>query len=488
MKNQSEINKAIKFYEQGKYDKAIKIAKKLLKQDASNEELLRLLVMSSGESGDIASKKKYLLKLVKFVQDPTVFQTLALLFQEEGSLDKAKIYYEKALELDPTYAKCYLYLSLIYSLEYNFDKAEELVARSIELKKGSSDVYESYHFLAMLYDSQEEFIKALEIFIELIKLNYEDIDMRFNFSLLCLKLNKYQEGFDFFRYRYHPEYSNPMMQLENVPILEKGIAIAGKNIVVTGEQGAGEAIQFMRYIPLLIQEKANVTVVVGSLVIPLFKASYPEVKCIDTFEHIDYDYNIPIADLAYLFNSDYNNIPFKDTYIQVNEEESQKINEKFFLNERKKKVGIVWRSNQGVGEKTAVILAQKRENTNMTLLQCIKYFKNDDVQLYSLQVSVTKEERELLELHNIPSLGDDFVSFYDNALVIDNLDVVIAINTTSALISGAMGKRTILLLSDNSDWRWGIKEDKNNWYNSLEILRQVKREGWDSLLERSKII
>jgi len=80
------------------------------------------------------------------------------------------------------------------------------------------------------------------------------------------------------------------------------------------------------------------------------------------------------------------------------------------------------------------------------------------------------------------------VSFYDNALFIDNLDLVIGIDTVSVILAGAMGKNALVLLSDFADWRWTRDDKSTNWFKSIAIARQQKRGDWDSVLKEASSI
>ncbi len=488
MKSQQNINKAIKFFEEGKIENAKKIALKTLKFEKNSVQLLTLLVMICGKLNDKISEKRYLLSLVKLSEDPATYQTLALLYQEENNVKQAKLYYTKALKLNPSYVKCYLYLSLIYTLEYDFVKAEELIFKAINLTKDTENVYESYHFLAVLYDKSEEYDKALEIYTELLRLKYGNSEMLFGLSLLYLKLGRYIEGFSFYRYRYHANKQGGQKLVQDIETLNKGIDIEDKHILILGEQGVGDVIQFIRYLPLYIEKKAKISVVVDESVLKLLANSYPEIELLNTIGYDKFDYSVLIGDSPYLFSSEYNSIPYQESYLGVSTKDSLLIYEKYFKDEKKNKVGIVWRSNRSDSANETSMLAKKREVYSMELKDYIKHFNRDNIQLYSLQVNTTKEEKELLKRNDIPSLGDDFASFYDNALVINNLDTVIAINTVSAHISAAMGKNTIIFVHDNSDWIWGTKGSSSCWYKSVTLMRQIQREGWESLMQRVPIL
>jgi hypothetical protein len=66
---------------------------------------------------------------------------------------------------------------------------------------------------------------------------------------------------------------------------------------------------------------------------------------------------------------------------------------------------------------------------------------------------------------------------------IDSLDLVITIQNTTAHISGAIGKRTFLLLSKNHRWHWGIDDNISCWYPSIRIFRQKIFDNWKDVID-----
>ncbi|MDB2561966.1 tetratricopeptide repeat protein [Sulfurimonas sp.] len=484
MNMKKNIDIAIKLCEESQYQKAFRMAKKLLKHDKTNSYILRVLTTATEKLGYKKDQKKYLLQLIKLVEDPIVYQNLALLYKEENNLEKSKLFFNKALDLNPNYVDCYNALSMIYSLEYNFEKAEEMVMKSIALTEGTGRIFESYHFLANMYKNAGEYEKALNIYIELIRLNYDSDQMKFNFSLVALKLHRYVDGFNFYRYRYSPHVKGAISLVNDIPMLDKGINIDGKNILLKGEQGYGDMIFFIRYIPLLLKENVKVTVVVDALVIKLFQVSFPNVEVVNQTFFEEYDYYLMMGDLGYYFDTEYDTIPYQEGYLRINKNDASSLYERYFKHEGKRKIGIVWRSTSVESENETEAKAKERELYNLALEDFLKYFNTEDVQLYSLQLEITKKERELLELNNIPSLGDEFISFYDNALAIYNLDTIIGIATSTILVSGAMGKESVIMLPKSSPWIWGDSSmERSNWFKNIYITRQKKRDSWVDVFE-----
>ena len=442
---QKYIQKVIKLEKEGRFEIAKKEALKLLSMEVDNIIVLRLLAILSSSLDELDAEKEYLLKLLSInTTDSTIYNDLGNFYKKIDNYVKAKEMYIRAIELDSSNSLFYGNLALIYDGEKDYDSAKETYKKGINLHTNNKT------FLV-------------------------------NYAMFLLKTNDYLNGFDLFRYRYDKEKDEKQTNLlAPEGLLKKGMDIKDKVIFITDEQGAGDIVQFMRYLGMFRSQGAKVYLHPRNLLRRLIQKNYPEIDFAQG--QINIDYHIPLVDSAYFFATEYDTIPFQDKYLSVDKNDSKIIHNKYFQNVMKKKVGIVWRSNAGKNE--SLSKQKERNSRNCTLEDFLFYFNIPEVQLYSLQVAVNDDEQILLDKHNILSLGDSFVDLYDNALVIDNLDLLIGIDTLSILLSGAMGKETVVLLTYNADWRWGIEAGTTNWFQSIKLIRQEKRNDWVEVFEK----
>jgi ADP-heptose:LPS heptosyltransferase len=82
------------------------------------------------------------------------------------------------------------------------------------------------------------------------------------------------------------------------------------------------------------------------------------------------------------------------------------------------------------------------------------------------------------------NLGQEFEDFTDTAAVIENLDLVISIDTSVAHLAGAMGKPVWVMLPYAADWRWFLNRDDSPWYPTMRLFRQEKQGDWKTVLQR----
>jgi len=421
--------------------------------------------------------KKEAIKLLKI--EPKNTTILKILINVSDSLDDKKSLLLKLIYLEPKYNQAYIDLYYIYRNENDYIKAKSICLEAINLFPSKAS---GYIILSDLYQNDSKYTLAKEAYEEGMIADSVHIDLKFLYGLLCLKMGEYKKGFEFYRYRYHENKINGHTTLKFPEgLLEKGTDIKGKTVLFTDDQGYGDMIQFIRYIPIFENMGAKVQIIVHKLLHKLFAFNYPQ--CIVTTNKLSIDYHAPLIDAAYFLETSPQTIPFQDGYLTVDQNDSNLMHNKYFSGITKKKIGIIWRSNSRNEESFSE--KKYRQESNCSLDDFLKFFNLDNIQLFSLQVSVTDEEKELLYKNNILSLGDNFVDFYDNAVIIDNLDIVIGIGTASVLIAGAMGKKAIALISHQSYWIWGIDSIRMDWFRNISIVRKEKNDDWNTTLEKA---
>jgi Glycosyltransferase family 9 (heptosyltransferase) len=108
-----------------------------------------------------------------------------------------------------------------------------------------------------------------------------------------------------------------------------------------------------------------------------------------------------------------------------------------------------------------------------------------EIAFYSLQKGEWR--RELAELPPEIRLTDlelSLVDFGDLALLLDQLDLVITVDTAAAHLAGALGKPTWVLLSDVPDWRWQLEGEQTRWYPTMRLFRQARPGDWSGVIQR----
>jgi Flp pilus assembly protein TadD len=473
------IDRIISLFNKGLFSEAKKIALELLQKHKKNIKLLNLLAAIYAQEGNLQSAKEVYQRAIDI--DENIYYTytnLSLIYKEEYDFVKAREFQEKAIKLNDKDATVYMNLGSILQEEKKYKEAESIYKKSLALKNSSKTIYFN---LAKLYMETNRFLEAKEMFEEALKRAPYDSNILFEYSLLYLKFKQYKVGFELYKNRYTDNKIEKQTHLISKDrLLDRGYYTKEKKLLITDEQGFGDIIQFSRYLLMFEQMGIVVYMQAKKHLFELLSYNFSNINFISPDTIISYDYHMPLLDTAYFFFSTYENLPFQDGYLGVDQKKSKDIENRYFKkNSNKKRIGIVWRTNSPKGE--SFKKRQERLSRNIKLDIFLKYLLHKNIQLYSLQVNVNDDERTLLKKHDIPSIGDHLINFYDNALIIDNLDVVMAIDTVSTILAGCMGKKVKVLISDNADWRWTASDKHTNWFKTIEIYRKKSKQEWDSV-------
>ena len=254
----------------------------------------------------------------------------------------------------------------------------------------------------------------------------------------------------------------------------------GKTILLYGEQGLGDFIQFCRYAKLVSNLGARVLLEVPEPLGPLLANLEGVSEIIVKGKPLpNFDYHIPLLSLPLAFKTTLETIPIYKNYINLD----LHANKLMEWNERlgpklKPRIGLAWSGNPN---------HQNDQNRSVPLNHILRYLPNEFE-----YVSLQKEyrEQEVLcfnESHQIFDQSNQLHDFLDTAALIDCVDLVISVDTSIAHLSGALGKQTWVLLPFAPDWRWLLDREDSPWYSTIKLYRQSSPGNWDDPLEKIRI-
>ncbi len=188
---------------------------------------------------------------------------------------------------------------------------------------------------------------------------------------------------------------------------------------------------------------------------------------------VEFDLHVSLMDLPGIFGTTLDTIPAKVPYIFA---DSEKV--KFWqdrLADAIFKVGIVWAGSPRHGND---------HNRSCSLELFATLAAIDGVRLYGLQKGQAAGQVERLsEIMTIENLSEDLEDFADTAGAIENLDLVISVDTAAAHLAGAMGKPVWILLPFAPDWRWMLEQTDSPWYPTMRLFRQEKWGDWSTVFQ-----
>ncbi len=382
--------------------------------------------------------------------------------------------FERALALRPDYVEAHNNMGVALMHLRRLDEALAAYDRAVGLDPAYAPAESNRGNVLKELGRLDE---ALAAYDRALSLNPASADAQFNKSLVLLLSGRWDEGWPLFEARWrqqgHPERRRTFVQ----PLWLGKEPLVGKKILLHGEQGLGDAIQFARFAPLVAAQGARVILQVAPALVELMTSLEGVAEVIPTDASLPpFDVHCPLMSLPLAFGTTPANVPSRAAYLAADPAKASawagRLGPK-----TKPRIGLVWSSLSTFGDDAKRSLALK------DFLAAFPMAGQFD--LVSLQKEVKPSDREdLARRSDIRFFGPDLADFAETAALTEAVDLVVATCTSVPHLSGALGKKTCLLLSYVPDWRWMMSGTETPWYASLELYRQASLGDWAGVLKK----
>lgn len=399
--------------------------------------------------------------------NPEVHFNLATMLREQGKLDDAVTSYLHALAVQPHHVRVLQSLAATLHAQGKLGAAIAYFRQAIAYQPDSA---EAHNGLGLVLQDQGEFEAAFACFKRAIALKPDYADAHANHAGLTLTQGELAAGFVEYEWRFQTNNFTPCPFSQ--PLWD-GSPLQGKTILLHGEQGLGDTLQFIRYAPLVADRGGRVRVVCQDPLMPLL-AMMPSIHELVGWGKPVGDFHVyaPLLSLPRIFGTTLETIPATIPYLQSPPAQ-------FSLKapaEARLKVGIVWAGNHQ---------HQKDRQRSLSLAQFEPLLQVPKVAFYSLQKGLPQLELEQLGWQNrVQDLSSSLHTFADTAAVVEQLDLVISVDTSVVHLAGALGKPVWVLLAFLPDWRWMLQRQDSPWYPTARLFRQSQVNDWAGVLER----
>jgi tetratricopeptide (TPR) repeat protein len=306
----------------------------------------------------------------------------------------------------------------------------------------------------------------------------DDVAIRHALSQYHLATGDFAQGWAAYESRAGT-FDKNQASLEKLAPPWRGEDLGGKTILVFGEQGIGDTIQFARFLVGLHEAGATVKVLVQPPLLHLARSLPAPVAWFDRAGAVGrFDYRIPLLSLPLAFGTDIDSIPATVPYLTPDPDAAAAWRER--IGSGGQRIGIAWQGNPRYG-------ADHRRSVPL------RYFAPlaaaPGVRLISLQaVHGLDQLATLPEGMTVETLGDAITANADGiaevAAAMSGLDLVVSSDTAVAHLAGALGRPVWLALSDDPDWRWLTDRADSPWYPTMRLFRQTVRGDWDGVFAR----
>ncbi len=416
--------------------------------------------------------------------DPAFYNNLGAAFQELKQLDASIANYRQALTLNPNYADAHYNLGNNYKNQGQWSIAVECYRRAIAIRP---DYAAAYNNLGLTLHDQGNLPDAVSIYQQALKHRVPYPDAHLNMSLSLLLSGDLVAGFQHYEWRWQVKGPNFKPPRSFRQPQWTGDSLPNQTILLHAEQGFGDTIQFIRYLPLVKERVGRIVVECQAPLVKLLR-SLPEIdEVVGRNEPIpDFQVHAPLMSLPYICQTDLSTVPPPAQFSGFNSPQPLDDVENLtpeaktaLLNPDQTRIGLVWSGSAG---------NQSDRYRSCQLQDFSSLFEIPNVQFFSLQKDVRSQDEEELQnrVHSgqLYDLRDALNDFTDTAAIVLHLDLVICVDTSVGHLAGTLGKPVWILLATNPDWRWMQYRDGSPWYPTVRLFRQTQPGQWQEVVER----
>ncbi|NHN88480.1 hypothetical protein [Acetobacter conturbans] len=302
---------------------------------------------------------------------------------------------------------------------------------------------------------------AAAAFRELLSLTPNNRPVMFNLGLALLKAGQFRDGWRYAEY-VTEEFCT---QTEKCPWRGER-SIRGKTLLLLPDQGLGDTIQFLRYVPFLERSGADIVLSVPDPLKRITSSIVPQATVIglDT-SHIKYDVSCPYLSLPVALEEQLGtNIPSSVPYLRPREETIQRMGQ-FLPPKKHLRVGFVW---SGATRKHLGIFYKSRSST---LEGFRPILENNNIDFISLQLGDNRQELLNWSGPFLHDPMDHVTDMEDTAGLMTHLDLIVSVDTSCAHLAGAIGKPVWMITRSDCCWRWQENRNDSPWYPTMRIFR-----------------
>lgn len=408
-------------------------------------------------------------------QDPNAWCYLGMACHDQERLDEAVAAYRQALRLQPDFPIAWNNLGNSLRLQRKIDEALASFDQALRLKPDYLTAQKNKG-TALVWEGRLD--EALTCYERCLELERNDAETHKNIGVVLLLQGQFERGWREYEWRWKtseitlPDYPQPLWD---------GAPLDGRTILLTAEQGLGDAIHFIRYAAVLKQRYAcRVIAACPRPLLTLLKSCAGLDALLAQGDPLPpFDVFAPLLNVPGILRDQASTFPRRVPYLHPDEALVRKWQAEL-AGFQGVKIGIAWQGNRQ---------HQADRFRSMPMKEFLPLAKLTGVRLFSLQKGAGVEQLEALtgRLDALPlgsRLDEESGAFMDTAAVLKNLDLLITSDTAIAHLAGAIGVPVWVALPHVPDWRWLLEREDTPWYPTMRLFRQPQPGDWTSVFER----
>ncbi len=411
------------------------------------------------------------------LDDAEVLSNRGIALYELKRYEEALASYDQALAIKPDFVEV---LNNRGNVLRELNRLEEALASCDKALAIKPDYLEALTNRGMALQALNRHAEALVCYDRALAVSPNYADAHWAVSLCSLALGDFERGWREYEWRWKTEdFPSPRREFQR-PLWLGREDIRGKTILLYGEQGLGDTLQFSRYVEMVAHRGANVILEVQPALKSLLAGLHGAPRILATGERLpDFEYQCPLLSLPLAFKTTLETVPARVPYIETTPERVMAWRTRLAqtIDPRDFRVGICWQGQPA---------AKADIGRSIPLREFYPLSQIPGVRLISLQ-----KHHGLDQLDDLPAgmkvetLGDDFDAgsnaFVDSAAVMESLDLIVASDTSVVHLAGALARPVWVALKHVPDWRFMREQSASPWYPTVRLFRQPKPADWHAV-------
>jgi Tfp pilus assembly protein PilF len=501
----AKLEQATALHRAGNLAQAKAAYEDILRVDPRQADALHLLAVVAGQTGDFAPAVELFGQAIALEPGNAAFHcNLGNAQKELGQAQAAMASYDRALALKPDYAEAWSNRGNALLGLQQFEAAIASYERAIAIKPELAEAHANRGFALQELNRLEAAVAAYDTAIALrpnyvpaftgrgyarqrmlqldaaiadyeraIAIDPRDAEAHWHKSLALLLGGHFEQGLALYEWRWRRRHLRPRAFAQ--PAWLGGGPLQGRTILLHGEQGLGDTIQFCRYASLVAARGARVIMEVPGPLLGLLRGLEGVSQWVEKGAPLPaFDCHCPLLSLPLACGTRLESIPARGAYLRS---DPAKVNHwaARLGPWSGRRVGIAWSGSAA---------HQNDLHRSLALSELVVRLP-PQYRYFSLQKDLREHDQATLRQHpQILHFGDELKDFADTAALCALMDLVVSVDTSLAHLAAALGKPTWILLPHHPDWRWLLHREDSPWYYSARLFRQGSSGDWGGVLEK----